>query len=473
MPEDPPVRRSHVGAVVLIVLGSVLGLFALALLAGGGGLLWADQTQRDAAGYFTSSSHSLGTGSYALTHEGTKIDGLPRALDAGKLAKVRIRATSENGGSVFVGIARAHDVDAYLAGVAHAQVVDFDVDPFRTVYASVPGSAAPAPPAAQRFWVASASGEGPQTVRWPVREGTWSVVVMNADASRGIAADIKVGAKIGYLGWIWGGLLVAGMLFLGVAVLLIVVGVRRTGGGSGAPVGAAGDEPALAGGAYPLVLTARLDEPLSRWLWLVKWALLIPHWIVLGLLWLAFFVLTVFAWFAILFTGRYPRGIFDFNVGVLRWTWRVQAYGYGGLFTDRYPPFSLERDPSYPASLEVAYPGELSRGLIFVKWLLAVPHLLLVSVFVGGGVFWVSGTGGWHVPFSAGLVGLLALFAGFAVLFTSRYPRGMWELVVGFQRWVFRVAAYVALMTDEYPPFDLDRGGDEPEKLPAAATAAP
>src|SRR3954451_6397131 len=219
---------------------------------------------------------------------------------------------------------------------------------------------------------------------------------------------------------------------------------------------------------YPVRVDGVLDDRLNRWLWLVKWVLVVPHLFVLAVLWIAFALLSFVAFFAILFTGRYPRGIFEFNVGVLRWTWRVQYYGYGALATDRYPRFSLDRDPAYPAGLEIAYPGELSRGLIFVKWLLAVPHLLLVSVFVGGGVFWISGTDSWHVPFSAGLVGLLALFAGFALLFTSRYPGGIFELVTGFQRWTFRVAAYVALMTDEYPPFRLDRGGDEPDELPAA-----
>nr|WP_279591161.1 DUF4389 domain-containing protein [Modestobacter marinus] len=199
---------------------------------------------------------------------------------------------------------------------------------------------------------------------------------------------------------------------------------------------------------------------------MVKWLLLVPHAVVLVFLWAAFFVVSVMAFFAVLVTGRYPRALFDFNVGVLRWSWRVQYYGYAALGTDRYPPFTLADVPDYPARLHVPHPARLSRGLVLVKWwLLALPHYLVVAVFAGGGLWlgsWSSGGGnddGWAF---GGLVGLLVVVAGVVLLFTGRYPRPVYDFVMGMDRWVLRVAAYAALMTDQYPPFRLDMGGTDP-----------
>jgi hypothetical protein len=224
---------------------------------------------------------------------------------------------------------------------------------------------------------------------------------------------------------------------------------------------------------YPVHVDAILDPSLSRGLWLVKWLLLIPHYVVLFFLWVAFVVVTVVAFFAILFTGRYPRSLFDFNVGVMRWSWRVHYYGYGALGTDRYPPFTLEEVPDYPAHLDVAYPERLSRGLIFVKWLLAIPHFLVLAVFVGGGL-WLGTRGGdtdnsWDNGWNAGggLVALLVLIAAIVLLFTGRYPKPLYDFVLGMDRWSLRVAAYTGLMTDRYPPFRLDLGGTDPGWMPA------
>jgi Domain of unknown function (DUF4389) len=218
--------------------------------------------------------------------------------------------------------------------------------------------------------------------------------------------------------------------------------------------------------SYPLRVDGVLDEPLSRGLWLVKWLLLVPHYLVLALLWAAVTVVTVVAFVAILVTGRYPRSLFDFTVGVLRWTWRVQHYGYAALGTDRYPPFTLADVPGHPARLQVPYPERLSRGLVLVKWLLALPHYLVLAVFVGGGLWLGTGTGDdgvWDDGWAAGgLVALLVFVAGVVLLFRGRYPLPLYDFVLGMDRWALRVSAYVLLLTDAYPPFRMDMGGVEP-----------
>jgi hypothetical protein len=196
--------------------------------------------------------------------------------------------------------------------------------------------------------------------------------------------------------------------------------------------------------SYPVSVSGELAEPLSRWLWLVKWLLVIPHLVVLMFLWAAFFVLCVMAFFAILFTERYPRGLFDFNLGVLRWTWRVGFYSYQALGADKYPPFTLQSG-DYPADLEIEYPQKLSRGLVLIKWwLLAIPHYIVVGIFQGGYGYRYGG-----------LVLVLAIFGAIALLFTGKYPKDIFNLIMGMNRWSYRVWAYAALMTDKYPPFRL------------------
>jgi len=195
---------------------------------------------------------------------------------------------------------------------------------------------------------------------------------------------------------------------------------------------------------YPVSVSGELSEPPARGWWLLKWLLGIPHYIILAFLWAAFFVVTIIAFFAILFTEKYPKNLFDFNVGVIKWTWRVGFYSYEALGTDRYPPFKLG-DADYPASLDIPYPEKLSRRLVLVKWwLLAIPHYIIISFLQGG-------MGQWRF----GLVHALAIFASVMVLFKGEYPEDMFKLVMGMNRWGYRVMAYATLMTDEYPPFRL------------------
>ncbi|WP_067537252.1 DUF4389 domain-containing protein [Nocardia crassostreae] len=214
--------------------------------------------------------------------------------------------------------------------------------------------------------------------------------------------------------------------------------------------------------AYPVQVRGDLDESLSRWLWLVKWILAIPHYLILILLWIGYLLLTIVAFFAILITGKYPRSIFDINVGIMRWSWRVLFYSYNALGTDRYPPFSLQPDDNYPADLSVEYPEQLSRGLVLVKWwLLAIPQYLIVwAMTAGSGGYGMDGE--YAAPYMPALLDILVLIAAVALLFTAKYPRGLFDFVMGVNRWSYRVFAYASLMRDEYPPFRLDQGAREP-----------
>jgi hypothetical protein len=184
---------------------------------------------------------------------------------------------------------------------------------------------------------------------------------------------------------------------------------------------------------YPLRYDVQYPEELSRWLIFVKWLLAIPHFIILYVLSAVTSIVTFIAWFAILFTKRYPKGLFDVVVNIYRWNANVGAYV--GLLRDDYPPFSWEAG-QYPVTYEVDYPQELSRWLIFVKWLLVLPHyIVLLFLYVGALVAWI--------------------IAFFAILFTRRFPRGIFDYLVGVTRWSYRVTAYTNLLRDDYPPFSL------------------
>jgi hypothetical protein len=433
------------GRIALLVTGCIAALISLGLLTGGCALAVVHATQRDDDGFYSTRHEPFLSEGYAILSDDLDLgtEGPDWLFEEGRLARIRLQGDSaEPGKQLFFGIGPKRAVEEYLRGVDHDVVVDVEIDPFRVKYRHEPGTRAPAPPDSQTFWAASGTG----SVEWDVEEGNWVAVVMNADATRSIVAEVSVAAKTRLLLWAALILLGLGLVFGAVAALLIALGVRRAEGRSAALAPA---EP-LPVGVYPVRVQGELETGLSRWLWLVKWLLLIPHVFVLIFLWAAFFVVTVIAFFAILFTERYPRGLFDFNLGVLRWTWRVSWYGYGGLGTDRYPPFTLA-DVDYPARLYVPYPERLSRGLVLVKWwLLAIPHYLVISFFLGPGWWWTD-------HYGPGLIGLLVFFAGVVLLVRGFYPRSLYDLILGMDRWVLRVVAYAGLMRDEYPPFRLDR----------------
>ncbi|HSV68044.1 MAG TPA: DUF4389 domain-containing protein [Mycobacteriales bacterium] len=461
----------RIAKILSVATGALAAVVALALCLGGVALVLVHATQRGADGYYHSGTERLASPTYAITSEHIDLAATSGPPDwvATNLGTVRIRARSVNGAAVFLGIARTAELDRYLGTSAHDQLTDVSFDPFRVTYRRHGGEVRPVAPASQSFWVARATGPGEQSVLWEATSGDWSVVVMNADAAPGVAVDVSVGLRTGLLLPIGLGLLAVGLLAGAVAAALLVLGIRGA---------RPAQEPGTAfpPGVYPVRVDGRLEPELSRWLWLVKWLLAIPHLIVLAFLWVAFIVLTVVAGFSILFTGRYPRGIFGFNVGVLRWTWRVSFYAT--IFcTDRYPPFSLQPDPTYPADLDVAYPATLSRPLVLVKWwLLALPHLLIISIFGGGLTWWTwswNGDGRGNAVLGAGLVGLLALVAAVTLAFTKRYPESLFSFVMGMQRWTYRVIAYVALMRDEYPPFRLDTGGTDPASAPPPQPPTP
>jgi hypothetical protein len=186
-------------------------------------------------------------------------------------------------------------------------------------------------------------------------------------------------------------------------------------------------------GAYPVQVDARRQDEYHRFLPLVKWLLAFPHYIVLFFLVLGVFVAKIIAFFAVLFTGRYPRGIFDFVLGVLRWSWRVTAYVY--LLRDEYPPFSLDDDPSYPATLEIEYPEDgIDNWRPLVQWLLIIPYAIVAGVL-------------------ASLAGIVAFIGVFVILFTRELPDGMFKLILIPYRWQFRSSAYMLFMVKRYPPF--------------------
>lgn len=486
-------HRGGVLGALLLVFGILISIAGMGVLAAG--ILAASANQfRDSEGYFAAPTETFTTQSYALTSPGGEIrtasgmQTLPFDL-----ATVRLSATSADS-DIFIGIAPRADIDHYLDDVKRTEISSIRYFPFEVEYRDIPGSHAPEPPGEEPFWTKSAAGPGTQEIQWAVAPGDWGIVVMNADGTPGVTADLQAAVRSDLVAPIATSLIIIGAVLLLIGLPMLIVGAVILGrripparattpppvptvpptSPSAMPMAAPGETMPPTAGTFPARLEGVRDEHLSRGLWLVKWLLAIPHYLILIFLWFALAITTVIAGFAILFTGRYPHSLFTFNVGVLRWSWRVGFYAYSALGTDRYPPFTLART-DYPADFDIAYPERLSRGLVLVKWwLLAIPHYLILGAISGPIYFWRSGWNADTAGTGISVMAVLVLIAGVALLFTARYPAGIFNLVVGINRWIYRVIAYAALFRDEYPPFRLDQGPREPvapgpDDMPGAA----
>ena len=183
---------------------------------------------------------------------------------------------------------------------------------------------------------------------------------------------------------------------------------------------------------HPARFEVSYPSELNRWLPLIKWLLVIPHFVALFFVAIGAFFVVIYGFFAVLFSGQWPRGAFEYVVGTFRWTYRVAAYFH--LMVDAYPPFSLADDPNYPVRLDIDYPERIDNWRPLVQWLLAIPYL-----FIAGILYW--------------LTGVMTIVAFFTVLFTKQIPRGIFEIMLPGFRWNVRGNAYACFLTERYPPF--------------------
>jgi hypothetical protein len=219
------------------VAGTVTVLIAAVLIAAGAFALWGE-SKKDADGYLSTGTERFTTATRALQSErlDVEIDSKHWIAGVEDLGDARLRVAPAGGRPVFAGIARERDVEAYLRGVEHTVLEDIDSAPFRARHVEHGGARAPAPPAEQGFWAASTQGSGPQTLHWTPDAGDWAVVVMNADGSPGVAADVSAGAEIAFLaplGWSLAG---SGVLLLAGGAFLIRRGIRPRGRSTSAAV---------------------------------------------------------------------------------------------------------------------------------------------------------------------------------------------------------------------------------------------
>ena len=228
-PTAPPARRRR--AVGFAIASALTGALALSFLGAGGALLYAE-TEKDDDGYYNTSTEHLHTGSYAIASGplDLDLDGIESLVEDTDLGRVRIHPESNGGEPVFVGIARSDHVNRYLRGTAHTTVTDIDGGAFGLsldpTYRDSAGKERPATPAGRDLWVASASGTGEQTLEWKARDGDWSVVVMNADGSRGVDTSVSAGAKLPFVGPVGWTALGVGVVAAAIAAGLLLLGFR-------------------------------------------------------------------------------------------------------------------------------------------------------------------------------------------------------------------------------------------------------
>jgi hypothetical protein len=238
-----PDRKISGGRIALLAVGIVVALLGLAALAGGAVLLLVNESERDADGFFTTATHAFRTDSHAIVTESLDIgtEGPDWLFEEGRLATIRVRGSSADPThELFIGVARTANVQSYLSTTRYATLADFELDPFHATYRASAGTSAPAEPGSQEFWAASAEGAGTQTLEWEVSKGEWSFVVLNADGSRGVEADLSVGAKVPFIFWLGVGLVAGGAFLLASSGTMIYFSVRRRlrarATGSGHPV---------------------------------------------------------------------------------------------------------------------------------------------------------------------------------------------------------------------------------------------
>ncbi len=430
--------------IALLIFGIIFLLVAVGLLLAGGTLVWVDKALKDSDGFITTDTIELERGSYAIVTHPADIDIEERWLwDRGDLAIVKVEASNDSPSKqIFIGMAEKSDVQDYLNDVEYDEITEFRIHPYSVDYQNHPGGSVPADPASQAFWRVLAYGAGTQTLEWELERGTWVLVLMNTDGSAGVDLSGSVGVKVPWLSGLGIGLLVGGVVVLIIGIVMIYFAVRRPPAGSGANTAETLNEyPAKLSVDYPDRSLNRLTT-FFRLIWIIPIAIILSlvntatwgeadgwsyQYAAGGILFLPIILM-------LLFRHKYPRWWFDWNVALTKFIARVCAYL--ALLRDEYP----STDEDQAVHIEIAYPDvekDLNRWLPLVKWFLAIPHYI-VLFFLGIAAF------------------VCIILAWFAILFTGRYPRSLFDFVVGLFRWSLRVAAYAFLLTtDRYPPFSL------------------